>query len=158
MDKSAGAENGGLSSRPDIGAPNSGNPPPSRPLEVNIPLALEVAKVITDRKKKRPLETQSSTGHTAKDQEMCDTMAKAMFEMIAASKLRAGAMAPSENKFTITNCIKALDEIQGVDERTYFAALDLFEDPNFRETFMSLKGERLRLTWLQGKCGKTTFC
>ena len=83
-------------------------------------------------------------------------MAKALSDMLAASKLRAVAMPEQDDRFNITNCIKALDEIEvteGIDSRLYFAALDLFEDLNLRETFVSLKSNKIRLTWLQGKCG-----
>ena len=77
----------------------------------------------------------------------------AMLEIAAASKMRANAIMKSEDRFSISKCIKVLDEMQGVDERIYFLALDLFEDhPNAREIFISLKGEK-RLPWLQGKCG-----
>ncbi|KAJ1417292.1 hypothetical protein SESBI_16718 [Sesbania bispinosa] len=76
----------------------------------------------------------------------------AMLEIAAASKMRASAIMKNEDKFSINKCIKVLDEMQGVDERIYFLALDLFEDhPNAREVFISLKDEK-RLPWLQGKC------
>ncbi|XP_042508124.1 L10-interacting MYB domain-containing protein-like [Macadamia integrifolia] len=78
-------------------------------------------------------------------------MAEAIIEMAAASRLRAAAVRQSTNWFSITNCIKALDEIEGLEERIYFSALDLFESPNARETFLSLTTDR-RLTWLKGKC------
>jgi len=81
-------------------------------------------------------------------------MAEALLEMVAASKWREVAARQDEERFTITNCIEALDEIQKIDQHLYFAALDLFEDPTLRETFLSLKGDDLRLTWLQGKCGR----
>ncbi|MED6148920.1 hypothetical protein PIB30_118338 [Stylosanthes scabra] len=77
----------------------------------------------------------------------------AMLEIAAASKMRASAIMKSEDRFSISKCIKLLDETQGVDDRIYFLALDLFEDhPNAREVFISLKDER-RLPWLLGKFG-----
>jgi hypothetical protein len=45
--------------------------------------------------------------------------------------------------------------MQGLDQRIYFFALDLFENPNARETFISLKNEK-RLPWLQGKFGASS--
>lgn len=156
LDKSAGTENEGLSSYPNIEAPRCDNQPPLQ-LAMVVKIPEKVVK-IPERKKKRPSETESSSGRDRRDQETCNAMAKAMLEMIAASKLRTVVTEPSDNRFTITNCIKALDEIQGIDQHAYFAALDLFEDPKLRETFISLKGEKIRLTWLQGKCGKTIFC
>lgn len=157
LDKSAGTENAGLSSYPSIEAPRCENQPPLQLAQV-CTSPTEKAVKIPERKKKRLSETESSSGRDRRDQETCNAMAKAMLEMIAASKLRTVVTEPSNNRFTITNCIKALDEIQGIDQHTYFAALDLFEEPKLRETFISLKGEKIRLTWLQGKCGKTIFC
>lgn len=82
-----------------------------------------------------------------------DAIVDAMLEIAAASKMRATAILKNEDRFSISKCIKVLDELQGVDERVYFFALDLFENSSsVREIFISLKGEK-RLPWLQGKCG-----
>ncbi|KAK4857723.1 hypothetical protein QYF36_005147 [Acer negundo] len=80
-----------------------------------------------------------------------DAIMDAMLEIAAASKLRASAIMKNEKRFSISRCIKVLDEMQGVDQRIYFLALDLFENPNAREIFISLKREKW-LLWLQGKC------
>lgn len=80
-----------------------------------------------------------------------NVIAGAILEMAAASKLRTAAIKQRNAKFSITNCVQALDEIQGVDERVYFAALDLFDNPNAREIFLSLKSDK-RYAWLCGKC------
>lgn len=80
-----------------------------------------------------------------------DVIAGAILEMAAASKLRTAAIQQCNARYTITKCIKELDDMQGVDQQLYFAALDLFSKPIARETFLSLKGEK-RLTWLRGKC------
>ncbi|KAL7231279.1 hypothetical protein ACSBR2_009528 [Camellia fascicularis] len=80
-----------------------------------------------------------------------DAIANAILEMASASKLRAAAIQQVNDRFSITDCVKVLDEMQGVDERVYFAALDLFNNPNARETFLSLKVDK-RLTWLCSKC------
>ncbi|KAL3818764.1 hypothetical protein ACJIZ3_004669 [Penstemon smallii] len=79
-----------------------------------------------------------------------DAIVDAMLEIAAASKMRAAAIMKNEERFTISKCIRVLDEMQGVDQSLYFYALDLFENPLARETFISLKVER-RLAWLQGK-------
>lgn len=79
-----------------------------------------------------------------------DAIVDAMLEIAAASKMRAATIMRNEERFAISKCIKVLDEMQGVDQSIYFFALDLFENPNARETFISLKNER-RLTWLQCK-------
>ncbi|KAF8081705.1 hypothetical protein N665_0870s0027 [Sinapis alba] len=80
-----------------------------------------------------------------------DAIVEAMLEIAAASKMRAAALTNNGDRFSISKCIKALDDLQGVDQPTYFLALDLFENPSSREIFVSLKYEK-RLKWLQGKC------
>ncbi|PIN20029.1 hypothetical protein CDL12_07287 [Handroanthus impetiginosus] len=79
-----------------------------------------------------------------------DAIVDAMLEIAAASKMRATAIMRNEERFTISKCIRVLDEMQSVDQTIYFYALDLFENPSAREIFISLKNER-RLAWLQGK-------
>ncbi|XP_043714247.1 L10-interacting MYB domain-containing protein-like isoform X2 [Telopea speciosissima] len=106
-----------------------------------------------DGRKKRRSKAPSSPCHRRQSHEaMNDALAEAMLEMAASSKLRAEAAAMSQNndQFSITNCIRVLDEMPGVNHYLYFAALDLFEKPIPREIFLSLKSEK-RLTWLQGK-------
>lgn len=147
----------GFISCQDGGAPRPANPSSSRPVQGNMPSTEKLAKNIARRKRKGPSETHSSVDRSGRDQEQYEIMAEAVLEMVAALKSKTIATRPSDDRFTITDCIRALDEIQGIDERLYFAALDLFEDPNLRETFLSLKGNEIRLTWLQGKCGKTTY-
>ncbi|KAL3629218.1 hypothetical protein CASFOL_026440 [Castilleja foliolosa] len=79
-----------------------------------------------------------------------DAIVDAMLEIAAASKMRAAAIMKNEERFSISKCIRILDEMQGVDQTLYFYALDLFENPTARETFVSLKSER-RIPWMQGK-------
>lgn len=79
-----------------------------------------------------------------------DMIAKAILEMATDSKLRANAITKYNERFTITDCVRALDELQGVDESLYYAALDLFDNRSAREIFLSLKVDK-RLTWLTGK-------
>lgn len=86
------------------------------------------------------------------DEKLRSIMAEALLDMIGASKLRSSVMSKTDDRFTITNCIKALDEIEGIEDWLYYAALDLFEDSSLREMFLSLKSNTVRLTWLQGKC------
>ncbi|KNA13838.1 hypothetical protein SOVF_112870 [Spinacia oleracea] len=80
-----------------------------------------------------------------------DLMADAISEMAAASRMRAETIHQRSQRFTISKCVTALDELQGIDEKVYFAALDLFNNPVAREMFLSLKDDK-RLMWLQGKC------
>lgn len=111
---------------------------------------------IPERKRKRQSETQS-TFERSKEQVRNDAMAEAMLEMLAASKLKADAMKKhNDDRFSICNCIKVLDEMSGVDEGLYFAALDLFDDYNLREIFICLRDDAMRLAWLQGKLSNGT--
>ncbi|KAM7516116.1 hypothetical protein LguiA_005699 [Lonicera macranthoides] len=80
-----------------------------------------------------------------------DVIANAVTEMAAASKMRAAAIKQYNERFSITDCVHALDEMQSVDDRVYFAALDLFNNRPAREIFLSLKVDK-RLTWLHSKC------
>lgn len=102
----------------------------------------------TNGRKKRPAETPCH--HDVRDQERLNgAIAEAMLEMIAASKLRAvEGTSQRDEQFSISNCIKVLDEIEGVDQSVYFAALDLFDNYSQREMFMCLEHEK-RLEWLQ---------
>lgn len=79
-----------------------------------------------------------------------DAIVDAMLEIAAASKMRATAIMKNEDRFSISKCIKVLDEMPSIDQQIYFLALDLFENANARETFISLKSEK-RLLWLQRK-------
>ncbi|OVA20947.1 hypothetical protein BVC80_8835g14 [Macleaya cordata] len=111
---------------------------------------------ISNGRNKRRSAAASSPGRRKRNRKggPGDAIVEAMLEIAAASKMRAAAMSKNEDRFSISTCIKVLDEIQGLDQRLYFVALDLFENPNARETFISLKSER-RLTWLQGKCSSS---
>ena len=100
---------------------------------------------------KRQTGTPASSGRSKRGRKATgDAIVDAMLEIAAASKLRAAAIMKSEDQFSISKCIKVLDEIQDVDQPVYFFALELFENPDAREIFISLKNER-RLPWLQGK-------
>ncbi|XVE94577.1 hypothetical protein REPUB_Repub02eG0020800 [Reevesia pubescens] len=152
LDKAVGNDTSGITSCPDGGSTD--NPSTSR-LAQNNSLSEKLTKSIAERKRKRPSETQSSLDQSRKDEETSKAMAGAMLDMLAAWRSRKTfAKKQTDDKFSITNCIKALDEIEDIEEPLYFAALDLFEDLNLRETFISLKGGKIRLKWLQGKCGK----
>ncbi|KAJ6291019.1 hypothetical protein OIU76_024184 [Salix suchowensis] len=79
-----------------------------------------------------------------------DAIVDAMLEIAAASKMRAAAIMKNEDQYSISKCIKVLDEMQGVDQWIYFLALDFFERPIAREKFIAQKSVK-RLPWLQGK-------
>ncbi|KAK7268997.1 hypothetical protein RIF29_21711 [Crotalaria pallida] len=108
-----------------------------------------------DGNKHHPVVTPSGSGSGRKQSRKAsgDAIVDAMLEIAAASKMRANSILKNEDRFSISKCIKVLDELRGVDERVYFLAVDLFENSsNAREIFISLKGEK-RLQWLQRKCG-----
>ncbi|XP_059623457.1 L10-interacting MYB domain-containing protein-like [Cornus florida] len=101
---------------------------------------------------KLQLTIPPSTGGRKRGRKGIDNaIANAILEMAAASKLRADAIEQCNNRFSITDCVRALDELQGVDEQVYHAALELFNNPHARETFLSLKLDK-RLMWLYSKC------
>ncbi|KAF8099824.1 hypothetical protein N665_0237s0075 [Sinapis alba] len=77
-------------------------------------------------------------------------IANAIVEMAAASRLRTSALTQMRSRFSIAECIRELDGINGVAESVYFAALELFNNASARETFLSLKSD-MRLAWLQWK-------
>ncbi|KAF8406604.1 hypothetical protein HHK36_008693 [Tetracentron sinense] len=111
----------------------------------------EEADIAVGQDKCQSTTPHNSHRHKRRCNKIDDVMAEAILEMAAASKLRAAAVMQSRDRFPLTNCIKALDEMQGVNDQIYLAALDLFDKPNARETFISLKSDK-RLTWLKGKC------
>ncbi|EYU38840.1 hypothetical protein MIMGU_mgv1a009619mg [Erythranthe guttata] len=128
-------------------------PPTSKLLECQVSSPRNISKNTADNKKRKAgsLPERSNSNW---NQELGDAMAGAIMEMIDSSKLRRRSAGPTvDERFTISNCIKTLDGIEGVEDSLYYAALDLFENPSFRETFVSLKSNSVRLTWLQGKCG-----
>ncbi|XP_059649309.1 L10-interacting MYB domain-containing protein-like [Cornus florida] len=49
--------------------------------------------------------------------------------------------------FSITNCVKCLESIEGVGASTYIKAIKMFKDVDWREMFMAMSAER-RLDWL----------
>lgn len=59
--------------------------------------------------------------------------------------------AQSGDRFSISSCIEVLNEMGGVDQEVYLAALDLFQDPDRRETFICIKSD-IKLAWLKAKC------
>ena len=108
-----------------------------------------------DGHNKRQSVTPGGSGRAKRSRKATgDAIVDAMLEIAAASKMRAAAIMKNEDRFSISKCIKVLDEMQGVDQRIYFLALDLFENPNAREIFISLKSDK-RFPWLQGKCRAT---
>ncbi|KAG6406472.1 hypothetical protein SASPL_134074 [Salvia splendens] len=115
-----------------------------------------INKSVADKKRKRISEVGYVSDQSQWNHELSDTMAEAFLDMMQSSRIRTATKPQIDERFSITNCIKALDKIEGIDDNLYYAALDLFENPNFREVFLSLQNDYLRLTWLQEKCGGFT--
>ena len=76
-----------------------------------------------------------------------EDVADAIFEMATSSKMRAEAYQQFHQRFSISKCVNALDELQGVNENVCIAALELFGNLVVREMFLSLKVDK-RLIWL----------
>ncbi|CAN4076949.1 unnamed protein product [Withania somnifera] len=146
LDKSAGM---------DISFKESGSllpPTSSTPLHYAATSQQTTARTAAVKKRKCPSDIVPASGKNCRDEEIIDAMAEAMQEMIAASKYQTVVMPQVGGRFTICECIKALDEIEGVPDNLYYAALDLFDNPSLREMFICLDSSRIQLTWLQGKC------
>ncbi|MCL7049859.1 hypothetical protein MKW94_017199 [Papaver nudicaule] len=81
------------------------------------------------------------------------TVVDGMREMGSSSRSKTTALPlKTGDQFSISNCARALNEMQGVDEILYLAAMDMFEDdPVRRETFISIRSD-IRLAWLKSKC------
>ncbi|XP_021722688.1 uncharacterized protein LOC110690143 [Chenopodium quinoa] len=111
----------------------------------------EVACVANEKEKSLCVETPNQINHKRGRKGLEDVMADAIFEMAAASRMRAEAIQQRSQRYTISECVNALDELGDIDKQVYFGALDLFNNPGAREMFLSLKADK-RLMWLQGKC------
>lgn len=114
----------------------------------------EVADVANEQEKSQCVDPSATTNTGSRKRGrkgIEDMLADAILEMASASKMRAEAIRQCSQRYSVSKCVNALDELQGVDETVYFAALDLFNDPIAREIFLSLKVDK-RLMWLQGKC------
>ncbi|KAI5656160.1 hypothetical protein M9H77_24953 [Catharanthus roseus] len=140
---------------PQVGNMQPQTPTASKLIEEIAYSPQDMVKNAAERKRKRPPESSSGSGESTLDQNLRDVMAQTMLEMIAASKLQTASMSKYDERFTITNCIKALDEIEEIEDWLYYSALDLFENPSLREMFLSLQSSTVRLTWLRGKCGQS---
>ncbi|CAH9143171.1 unnamed protein product [Cuscuta epithymum] len=108
--------------------------------------------VADEEDKPHPTSTSAKTSSRKKGRKgFDDFIAKAISEMAAASRLRADAIKKYNEKYTITDCIGALDELEdAVDDQVYLAALELFSNRISREIFLCLGVEK-RLTWLHYK-------
>ncbi|KAF2312430.1 hypothetical protein GH714_034660 [Hevea brasiliensis] len=85
-----------------------------------------------------------------------DAIAGAILRMAAASRLKTAAIKQISERYSIADCIKELDAMQGVEEGVYFA-LDLFDNPNAREIFLSLKGDKRMICLMASMCRVYSF-
>ncbi|KAK6796618.1 hypothetical protein RDI58_004319 [Solanum bulbocastanum] len=60
-----------------------------------------------------------------------------------------------DDPYSIANCVVALNDTSGVDRRLYNAAMDLFENQNWRETLVTMKMDK-RLSWLKAMIPRKT--
>lgn len=77
---------------------------------------------------------------------------EALKEWAEASKAKTPTISRFEessqcNAYSITNCVRCLESIEGVDGSTYIKAIKMFKDVDWREMFMAMSAER-RLVWL----------
>lgn len=70
-------------------------------------------------------------------------------------KKRVPMLSQRSEQFSISSCIEVLNRMEGVQEDLYLAALDLFQDLDRRETFISIRSD-IRIAWLKGKCSSTS--
>ncbi|XVE83458.1 hypothetical protein DITRI_Ditri16bG0089600 [Diplodiscus trichospermus] len=79
---------------------------------------------LLDGQNKRPSVTPSSSGRRKRSRKATgDAIVDAMLEIAAASKMRASAIMKNEDRFSISKCIKVLDEMQ--DKSTGLDDLDI---------------------------------
>ncbi|XP_009623008.1 L10-interacting MYB domain-containing protein-like [Nicotiana tomentosiformis] len=128
------------------------NPSSPTPLHSAATSQQTTTRNVACKKRKCSSDIVPASDQSCGDKEIIDSMAEAMREMIAASKLQTVVMPQVDGRFSILKCVKALDEIEGIPDHLYYAALDLFDNPSLREMFVSLNSSSIRLTWLQGKC------
>ncbi|KAL6574449.1 hypothetical protein OROHE_001353 [Orobanche hederae] len=138
----------------DVSMYHPNTPSTSKLTDRNVPsLQNNISKNTATNKRKRLSEAGPLPEQSSWNQEISGAMAEAISDMINSSNLRKHMKSLLfDERFSISSCIKALDGIEGLEDGLYYAALDLFENPSFRETFISLKSDYIRITWLNGKC------
>lgn len=111
----------------------------------------EVDNNMADDQDKFQSSSPISNGRKRGRKGIDNAIAGAILEMASASRMRTEAAMERNARYSISNCVRELDEMEDVEESVYFSALDLFDNSKAREIFLSLKGDK-RLIWLQGKC------
>lgn len=106
---------------------------------------------IPDGWNKRRITTLNQCFQRRTHTEASHNVEDAVLETACRRKKRASMLSQRSDQFSISSCIKVLNEMEGVEEDLYLAALDLFQDPDRRETFISIRSD-IRMPWLKGKC------
>ena len=112
---------------------------------------------ISDGRNKRRFTTSNQFSQWRTHTEGSHNVEGAVLETACRRKKRASILSESQriDQFSISSCIKVLNQMEGVEEDLYLAALDLFQDPDRRETFISIRSD-IRIAWLKGKCSSTS--
>lgn len=66
------------------------------------------------------------------------------------------AVPQTDDPYHPGHCITIINGMQGVDRRLHSAAVDLFQNENWRKTFISLKSEKW-LSWLKAMLPSVTW-
>ncbi|CAL5366233.1 uncharacterized protein LOC114305448 [Camellia sinensis] len=104
---------------------------------------------ISDGCNKRQLVQPSSLGPNKRSHKGDENSnANATSETGTVSASSKDAIAQKDDLYSAGRCITVINGMQGVDRRLYNGAMDLFQSPCWRKTFMSLKCEK-RLNWLK---------
>ncbi|GMY12216.1 l10-interacting myb domain-containing protein [Fagus crenata] len=99
---------------------------------------------ISDRRNKRHLAQVLGSGPNKKHHKGTENSK----EVNCVSKSNGTATLQTDDPYSASHCMVIINGMQGVDRRIYNGALDLFQNPCWRKTFISLKSEK-RLTWLK---------
>lgn len=106
---------------------------------------------ISDRWSKHRITNFNQSFRRRTHTEASHSVEDAILETPCVSTKRRSTLSQRSGEFSISSCIKILNEMEGVAEDLYLAALDLFQDPDRRETFISIRSD-IRMPWLKGKC------
>ncbi|KAL9662290.1 hypothetical protein QQ045_027123 [Rhodiola kirilowii] len=79
---------------------------------------------------------------------------RAEAEEVPSQTVAQSAAPQNVDIYSVGCCISVINGMQGIDRQLYTDAIDLFKNPCWRETFISLKQEK-RLNWLKAMLPKT---
>ncbi|GFY87886.1 hypothetical protein Acr_05g0015250 [Actinidia rufa] len=102
---------------------------------------------ISDGRSKRQLVQPSNSGANKRRGDE-NPKANATSGTRTVSESIKDAIAQIDDPYSTGCCITVINGMQGVDRQLYKGAMDLFQHPSWRKTFISLKSEK-RLSWLK---------